>query len=144
MHGWTERCGSWNNYLDVFILTQDIDTFLLLGTSIDNSPGEVFDKAARRLNLHNRPEFINTSGGYAIQSVGKNGDPQRFRFTEPLLKQRTCMFSFSSLRTHFHRKIEELESQDLLDEATISDFCASVEYTIGQCDNSCEISQCGG
>ena len=105
---------------------------MLLGTSGDNAPGEVIDKAARRLRLHNRPEFANRSGGYAIQTVGKNGDPHRFKFKETLLSERSCMFSFSSHRTKFQKKIVELDSEGLLDDETVvSDFCASAEFSIG-------------
>ena len=84
------------------------------------------------IGLHNRPDFANRSGGYAIQTVGKNGDPHRFQFKETLLSERSCMFSFSSHRTKFEKKIVELDSEDLLDNDTVvSDFCASVEFSIG-------------
>ena len=84
------------------------------------------------VGLHNRPDLANRSGGYAIQTVGKNGDPHRFQFKETLLSERSCMFSFSSHRTKFQKKIVELDSEGLLDDETVvSDFCASAEFSIG-------------
>jgi N6-L-threonylcarbamoyladenine synthase len=84
------------------------------------------------IGLHNRPDLANCSGGYAIQTVGKNGDPHRFQFKETLLNERSCMFSFSAHRSQFERKIVELDSEELLDNDTVmSDFCASVEFSIG-------------
>lgn len=40
----------------------DVETFLLLGSSLDDSPGETFDKIARRLKLRNLGLFVSCSG----------------------------------------------------------------------------------
>ena len=41
---------------------QDINDFQLLGQSIDNAPGEVFDKIARRLNIYQNYDFRDVPG----------------------------------------------------------------------------------
>ena len=43
---------------------QDINDFQLLGQSIDNAPGEVFDKIARRLNIYQNYDFRDVPGMY--------------------------------------------------------------------------------
>uniref|UniRef100_V5H8L1 N(6)-L-threonylcarbamoyladenine synthase n=1 Tax=Ixodes ricinus TaxID=34613 RepID=V5H8L1_IXORI len=44
-------------------VVRDIDDFLLLGQTMDDAPGETFDKVARRLKLTNLPECRGLSGG---------------------------------------------------------------------------------
>ncbi|XP_021934054.1 probable tRNA N6-adenosine threonylcarbamoyltransferase, mitochondrial [Zootermopsis nevadensis] len=48
-------------------VAQAVDRFLLLGQSLDDAPGEAFDKVARRLKLRNLAEFRTLSGGEAIE-----------------------------------------------------------------------------
>ena len=44
-------------------IVQDINRFILLGSSNDNAPGEVLDKISRRLRLHTLiPELRDVSG----------------------------------------------------------------------------------
>ena len=66
-----------------------MNTFKLLGQQLDNAPGEVIDKIARRLKLHMlSSEFRDVSGGKAMESVGKDGDPYGFAFNVPLRHRR--------------------------------------------------------
>jgi N6-L-threonylcarbamoyladenine synthase len=65
----------------------DWDRFTRLGGTIDDAPGEAFDKVARLLGL---PQ----PGGPAVEAEARTGDPGRFAFPRPLLDRpgATCPF----------------------------------------------------
>jgi N6-L-threonylcarbamoyladenine synthase len=67
-----------------------------LGGTIDDAPGEAFDKTARLLGL---PQ----PGGPAVESEARLGDPGRFAFPRPLLDRPGCDRSFSGLKTALMR-----------------------------------------
>lgn len=48
---------------------KSLNEFMLLGESMDDAPGELFDKIARDLKLRNMLEFQHLSGGAAIEKV---------------------------------------------------------------------------
>lgn len=80
-------------------VAQDVDKFLTLGSTIDDSPGEAFDKSARRLKLRNIPEFSNLSGGAAMEEAAKRAtNHDQFRFVIPMLQYADCNFSVSGLK----------------------------------------------
>ena len=68
----------------ILAFAQEVNKFLILGTSTDTSPGVVLDKCARSLKLHDREGFREISGGQAMEKMGKNGNPLAFPFPEPL------------------------------------------------------------
>ena len=75
-----------------FLLVKGHDDFARLGGTIDDAPGEAFDKTARILGL---PQ----PGGPMVQKSAKGGDPARFALPRPLLNQAGCDMSFSGLKT---------------------------------------------
>ncbi|MCL4165522.1 UNVERIFIED_CONTAM: hypothetical protein GTU68_005582, partial [Idotea baltica] len=75
-----------------YLLVRAQDHFTRLGGTIDDAPGEAFDKTARLLGL---PQ----PGGPAVQAEAVTGDPRRFRFPRPLLDRDDCNLSFSGLKT---------------------------------------------
>lgn len=75
-----------------FLLVSGPDDFKRLGGTIDDAPGEAFDKIARLIAL---PQ----PGGPAIENLAKSGDPARFKFPRPLLNRPGCDMSFSGLKT---------------------------------------------
>lgn len=68
--------------------------WLQMGTTMDDSIGEAFDKVARLLGLDAMP-----SGGPALEAFAKNGDPHGVPLTIPMRTKRTCDFSYSGLKT---------------------------------------------
>lgn len=66
--------------------------FERLGGTIDDAPGEAFDKIARLIGL---PQ----PGGPSVERAAKDGDAARFRFPRPLLDREGCDMSFSGLKT---------------------------------------------
>ncbi len=75
-----------------FLVVHDAATFARLGGTIDDAPGEAFDKTARILGL---PQ----PGGPAIEAEAASGDPARFALPRPLLDRPGCDLSFSGLKT---------------------------------------------
>ncbi|WP_347311681.1 tRNA (adenosine(37)-N6)-threonylcarbamoyltransferase complex transferase subunit TsaD [Defluviimonas sp. SAOS-178_SWC] len=75
-----------------FLIAHAPDRFTRLGGTIDDAPGEAFDKTAKLLGL---PQ----PGGPAVEAAAGNGDSKRFAFPRPLLDRPGCDMSFSGLKT---------------------------------------------
>ena len=75
-----------------FLIVEGPDRFRRLGGTIDDAPGEAFDKTAKLLGL---PQ----PGGPAVEGEARLGDPARFAFPRPLLDREGCDMSFSGLKT---------------------------------------------
>ncbi len=75
-----------------FLMVQGPDDFIRLGGTMDDAPGEAFDKIARLIGL-------SQPGGPAIETAALSGDPERFKFPRPLLDRPGCDMSFSGLKT---------------------------------------------
>jgi N6-L-threonylcarbamoyladenine synthase len=75
-----------------FLMVHGPDEFKRLGGTIDDAPGEAFDKVARLIAL---PQ----PGGPSIERAAKAGDAKRFAFPRPLLDRAGCDMSFSGLKT---------------------------------------------
>ncbi len=75
-----------------FLIVKAHDSFERIGGTIDDAPGEAFDKTARLLAL---PQ----PGGPSIEEAAKTGDAKRFALPRPLLNQAGCDMSFSGLKT---------------------------------------------
>ncbi|HMO73656.1 MAG TPA: tRNA (adenosine(37)-N6)-threonylcarbamoyltransferase complex transferase subunit TsaD, partial [Paracoccaceae bacterium] len=66
--------------------------FARLGGSIDDAPGEAFDKVAKVLGL---PQ----PGGPEVEAEARAGDPAAYPLPRPLLDRPGCDLSFSGLKT---------------------------------------------
>ncbi len=75
-----------------FLIVKSADDFTRLGGTIDDAPGEAFDKTARILGL---PQ----PGGPSVEAAATIGDAKRFRLPRPLLDRPGCDMSFSGLKT---------------------------------------------
>jgi N6-L-threonylcarbamoyladenine synthase len=98
----------------------------ILGETLDDALGEVFDKTARLLGLP-------YPGGPEIEKIAKQGDPLRFSFPRPLLNKKEPLylysFSFSGLKTAIRQTIEKLGN---LTPQDCADCAASFQYTVGE------------
>ncbi|BAV94473.1 tRNA (adenosine(37)-N6)-threonylcarbamoyltransferase complex transferase subunit TsaD [Ichthyobacterium seriolicida] len=94
----------------------------VIGETIDDAVGELFDKSARMLGL-------SYPGGMLIDKYAKTGNPLSFKFTQP--KVEGLNFSFSGLKTnilYFLKKNTKDNDKFIID--NIEDICASIQYTI--------------
>ncbi|XP_034250090.1 probable tRNA N6-adenosine threonylcarbamoyltransferase, mitochondrial isoform X2 [Thrips palmi] len=90
-------------------LVEGVDSFLLLGKSMDIAPGEVFDKFHRQLKLRNIAELSHLSGGHAVEVMARKAtNPVEFKF-EPFSSDVTCDFFFSGMVTKIKHFIAEEE-----------------------------------
>ena len=107
-----------------FLIVRGPDAFQRLGGTIDDAPGEAFDKTARALGL-------GQPGGPAIETEARKGDPKRFAFPRPLLDRDGCDVSFSGLKTAVIREIERLtNAQGGLTLADRADLAASFQAAV--------------
>lgn len=115
----------------------DVSNFILLGETLDNAPGEVLDKVARRMKLKNIPEFSKLAGGRAVELAAKNAQNiEQFKFPLSLAKNRDCNFSFSGLQDSFVRKLVQKEIEhEIVGDGIIpefSDLCAAFQIAIAE------------
>lgn len=75
-----------------FLIVHSPDRFTRLGGTIDDAPGEAFDKVARLVGL-------SQPGGPAIESEANSGSFDRYCLPRPLLDRPGCDLSFSGLKT---------------------------------------------
>lgn len=89
---------------------QNADEFLLLGESLDDAPGEAFDKIARRLRLYINPKYSKWNGGQIVEDAAINAkNPNAFEFPLPLARMRDCNFSFAGIKNNSFRAIKRQE-----------------------------------
>lgn len=93
--------------------------FECLARTLDDAPGELFDKIARHLGL-------GYPGGPVIQKEGENGDPHRYTLPMPMRKK-GYVFSFSGLKTAVIR-ITQQEGKNL----NCADLCAALQYVVAE------------
>jgi N6-L-threonylcarbamoyladenine synthase len=100
------------------------DKFTRLGGTIDDAPGEAFDKTARLLGL-------TQPGGPSIEVCAQKGDAARFRFPRPLLDRDGCDMSFSGLKTALRRERDALvAAQGGLARQDQADLAASFQAAV--------------
>lgn len=104
-----------------FLLVQGPDQFTRLGGTIDDAPGEAFDKVAKLLGL-------GQPGGPLVEAQASMGDPSRFKLPRPLLDRPDCDMSFSGLKTAVLRARDALvATQSGLYAQDRADLCASFQ-----------------
>ena len=125
---------SFNNYIQypslVLLLTgghtqiylmQSSNEIKLLGGSVDDAIGEVFDKTARLLGL-------GYPGGLEIEKRAETGDENFFVLPMPLTKEKNFNFSFSGIKTH----INLLTKKNKVDDIFIDNLSGSFQKTMSE------------
>ncbi len=107
-----------------YLLVRGPEDFTRLGGTIDDAPGEAFDKTARLLGL---PQ----PGGPSVQAEAEKGDPKRFRFPRPLLDRPDCNLSFSGLKTALMRMRDQIVAEKGgLTRQNRADLCAGFQAAV--------------
>jgi len=117
------------------LLAVGVGKYRKIGETIDDALGEAFDKVAQMLGL----EY---PGGPKIEELAKIGDENKYKFSKPLfgIKEHSCNFSFSGLKTAVRRLIEKLteceydhfSSSRKLSPKQIADICASFQKIVSE------------
>ncbi len=105
-------------HTQVYLMKNDKE-IQLLGASVDDSIGEVFDKTARLMEL-------SYPGGPEIEENAKKGDEDFFDLPKPLINEKNFNFSFSGIKTHINLLIKKNE----IDDKFKSNLCASFQKNI--------------
>lgn len=103
-----------------FVLVRGVGDYERWGGTIDDALGEAFDKVAKLLSLGH-------PGGPAVEAIAKKGDPKRFKFPRPLLREARLDFSFSGLKTAVRLQAEALAP---LSDQDVADIAASFQDTV--------------
>ncbi|WP_226688999.1 tRNA (adenosine(37)-N6)-threonylcarbamoyltransferase complex transferase subunit TsaD [Ruegeria arenilitoris] len=107
-----------------YLIAHGPEKFTRLGGTIDDAPGEAFDKTARLLGL---PQ----PGGPSVEVEARSGDPKRFRFPRPLLDRPGCDLSFSGLKTALMRMRDQIVAEKGgLTRQDRADLCAGFQQAI--------------
>jgi len=107
-----------------FLIVHGAARFTRLGGTIDDAPGEAFDKTARLLSL---PQ----PGGPSVEAAARNGDPAAIRLPRPLLDRPGCDMSFSGLKTALLRARDAALTPDgTLSAAAQADLAAGFQAAV--------------
>ena len=101
------------------VLIETEKKFKILGSTIDDSAGECFDKVAKFMGL-------SYPGGPALEKLAIGGDANAFILPKPLTKTKNCNFSFSGLKTSAIKIIGSHENTKVFQK----DFAASFQKSI--------------
>jgi N6-L-threonylcarbamoyladenine synthase len=108
------------------IEVSSLDNMKLIGSTIDDSFGESFDKVSKMLGL-------GYPGGPIIQEYATNANQNRYDFPIPLRQSSKIEFSYSGLKNAVRLTIlkeeEKLKDDEKLDQQTVYDICASFQKT---------------
>ncbi|XP_069841430.1 tRNA N6-adenosine threonylcarbamoyltransferase, mitochondrial [Dendropsophus ebraccatus] len=110
----------------ILSVANSVSDFLLLGQSLDESPGEALDKVARRLSLFKHPECSDMSGGQSIEYLAQFGDERFTTHSPPMARYQDCNFSFAGLRNHYDRLIQKLENREGIQKQSVLSCAAHI------------------
>jgi len=117
------------------VLCEAATKMKVIGQTIDDAAGEAFDKTAKLLGLP-------YPGGPLIDKYAVGGNPKRFQFPEPKIKE--LDFSFSGLKTSILYFLQNAGTSNVFKEMfvatsderqlfineNLADICASIQYRI--------------
>ncbi|MEM9199466.1 MAG: tRNA (adenosine(37)-N6)-threonylcarbamoyltransferase complex transferase subunit TsaD, partial [Pseudomonadota bacterium] len=104
-----------------FLAVRGPDMFTRLGGTVDDAPGEAFDKCAKLLGL-------GYPGGPEVEREAAQGDAARFAFPRPLLDRPGCELSFSGLKTALRRARDQcVAAHGGLRRSDRADLCAGFQ-----------------
>lgn len=103
---------------------EDVGSYQMIGTTVDDAIGEAFDKVAALLDLP-------YPGGPHIETLAKKGDPNKFSFKAGQVKGKPYHFSFSGLKTNVLYQVKgqnaKRHSPTTISEDEKSDVAASFQ-----------------
>jgi N6-L-threonylcarbamoyladenine synthase len=104
------------------ILANDLNDMNVIGSTIDDSFGESFDKVSKMLKL-------GYPGGPVIEKFALHGDENKYELPIPLRQSPLIQFSYSGLKNAVRLAILREEEANNITEETISNISASFQKT---------------
>ena len=95
--------------------------YQIISTTVDDAAGEAFDKGAKMLGL-------DYPGGPEIERKSIGGNPKKYQFTIPKMKNKPLNFSFSGIKTSLYYKIIKMNKVEI--ENNLHHLCASYQEVI--------------
>lgn len=95
------------------VLVHNVGKYAILGESLDDAVGEVFDKIAVLLGLK-------YPGGALLSQIAKQGILGRYIFPRPMIERPNLNFSFSGLKTSVAQTIMKSSKNDMQTRADIA------------------------
>ena len=109
-----------------FLRVSGPEEFTRLGGTIDDAPGEAFDKVAKLLGL---PQ----PGGPVVEAEAAKGDAAAIPLPRPLLDRPGCDMIFSGLKTAVLRvRDQAVSAEGGLRESLRADICASFQAAVAE------------
>lgn len=102
------------------IFVNKLADYNIIGSTIDDSVGEAFDKVSKMMGL-------GYPGGPIVEKMASSGDKYRFNFPKSMVGKDHCNFSFSGLKTAVKRTIESFDAITYQD---MCDICASFQHVV--------------
>ena len=107
-----------------FLSVEALGSYRRLGGTIDDAPGEAFDKIAKMLGL-------GFPGGPEVERRAHDGDAGRFKFPHPLIDRPGADMSFSGLKTAVLRARDTLVAdQGGLFVQDLADICSGFQDAV--------------
>lgn len=103
---------------NLLVLVNGNFKYEIIGNTLDDAAGEVFDKVSRFLDL-------GFPGGPVIDNLSKKGDRKKYHFPRPMVQENNFNFSFSGLKTAVTRKIQHLN--EVGEKFLVEDIAASFQ-----------------
>lgn len=100
-------------------IVKNVNNYILLGSTIDDSVGEAFDKVAKMLGMP-------YPGGKHIEKKALLGE-DIFKLPRPLINSKDLNFSFSGLKTATKIEIDKLIK---INKKNINNICASFQKAV--------------
>ena len=91
----------------MLVLSRGAGDHTIMGSTLDDSIGEAFDKTARLLGITAIP------GGPPLEALARGGDPRRHALPKPLTKTKdpvlrsNCDFSYAGLKTSVRQLLDQ-------------------------------------
>ena len=104
------------------IEAKSLNDMEVIGSTIDDSFGESFDKVSKMLKL-------GYPGGPVIEKFALHGDEKKYELPIPLRQSPLIQFSYSGLKNAVRLAILKEEENNNITEQTISDISASFQKT---------------
>jgi N6-L-threonylcarbamoyladenine synthase len=108
----------------LLIVCKGIGHYLQLGTTLDDSIGEAYDKTARLFDLE-----WEGGGGKALEKIARNGIPGTYNFSVPMKHYKNCEFSFSGLKSAVKREFHKIQDERPVEAQDIANLSYEFQET---------------
>jgi len=111
----------------LLIVCLGIGKYIQLGTSLDDSVGEAYDKTARLFDLE-----WEGGGGKSLEKMAKLGISGKYNFPIPMKRYKNCDFSFSGLKSAVKREYLEIQKERPITSQDIANLSCGFQNSVSK------------